>query len=359
MTRSLRVLIVEDSENDALLLLRELKKGGYEPAFLRVDDAETLNDALDHHKWDVVVCDFRMPHFDGEAALELFKKKSLNIPFIVVSGMIGEDVAVEMMRAGAHDYILKNNLARLVPAIDRELREAEERRSHRRAEEARSHLAAIVESTNDGIISTLPEGLILSWNGGAERMFGYSPDEAIGQPLQFILAAADKPRVTDIFTKIIRGERVNRIQIVSLRKDLKAIDISLTISAIKNSSGRITAISAVARDITERKRAEAEREKLLRELQDAVAQIKTLSGLLPICASCKKIRDDGGYWHQVEVYIQRHSHAAFTHGFCPDCIKRLYPDYAPEEEPSAIVNTSPQQQESEQTERVAGTPASP
>lgn len=332
MNNPLRVLIVEDSENDALLLLRELKRGGYEPAFLRVDTAESLNEALDRHKWDVIVCDYKMPSFDGVAALELFKKKSLNIPFIVVSGMIGEDVAVGMMKAGAHDYLLKNNLVRLVPAIERELREAEERRAHRRAEEARSHLAAIVESSDDGIISILPEGLILTWNRGAERIFGYSAHESVGQSVQFLLSAADKQRVADVIVSSARGESGNRLQTICLRKDLNAIDVSLTISAIRNPAGRVIAVSAIVRDITERKRAEAEREKLLGELKDALAQVKTLSGLLPICAACKKIRDDGGYWHQVEVYIQRHSQAAFTHGFCPDCLRSLYPEYAPEDD---------------------------
>jgi DNA-binding NtrC family response regulator len=151
MGNPLRVLIVEDSETDALLLLRELRRGGYEPAYLRVDSAESLDDALDKMSWDIVSCDFKMPAFDGASALALFKRKQLDIPFIIVSGMIGEDMAVDMMKAGAHDYLLKDKLARLIPAIERELREAEERRQHRKAEEARSHLAALVASSDDAI----------------------------------------------------------------------------------------------------------------------------------------------------------------------------------------------------------------
>lgn len=331
MGKPLRVLIVEDSETDALLLVRELRRGGYEPSFHRVDSADGLREALENHGWDLIICDYKMPAFDGPSALAIFQAYGPDIPFIVVSGMIGEDVAVAMMTAGAHDYLLKHNLARLIPAIERELREAEERRDLRRAEEARSHLAAVVESSDDGIISTSSDGRLLTWNTGAEKIFGYSGHETRGQHFEFLIAPPQKERIHDIFTKVVRGESVNRIQTICLRKDFRAIDVSLTISAIKNPSGEIKGVSAIARDITDRKRAEAEREKLLRDLQQALSEVKTLSGLLPICASCKKIRDDEGYWHQVEVYVQRHSRAAFTHGFCPECMKRLYPQFVSSE----------------------------
>jgi hypothetical protein len=103
---------------------------------------------------------------------------------------------------------------------------------------------------------------------------------------------------------------------------------SASISPIRDLAGRITHYVAVKEDITARKQTEAERDKLIQELQEALASVKSLSGLLPICASCKKIRDDKGYWSQVESYISQHSEATFTHGICPDCIKKLYPDLA-------------------------------
>ena len=137
----LRVLIVEDSENDALLLVRELRRGGYEPSFERIDSAEAMQKALEWENWDLVVTDHNMPVFSSTEAIALLKKSGKDIPFIIVSGSIGEDVAVAAMKQGAHDYIMKNNLARLVPAIERELREAQTRHAHREAEEAIRYMA--------------------------------------------------------------------------------------------------------------------------------------------------------------------------------------------------------------------------
>jgi len=123
MPKPLRVLIVEDSENDALLLLRELRHIGYDPLFERVFTAKDLNAALEKQSWDVVISDFVMPQFGGLEALKLVKRKGLDIPFIITSGKISEDTAVMSMKAGAADYIMKDNLKRLGPAIERELSE--------------------------------------------------------------------------------------------------------------------------------------------------------------------------------------------------------------------------------------------
>jgi len=135
MTIPLRVLIVEDSEDDASLLLRLLGRGGYDPASERVETPEAMRQALDRASWDVVLSDYAMPHFSAAAALDMVKSRQLDLPFIIVSGAIGEDTAVAMMKAGAHDYVRKDNPARLVAAIERELREASERRKRRIAED--------------------------------------------------------------------------------------------------------------------------------------------------------------------------------------------------------------------------------
>ncbi|HXG59909.1 MAG TPA: ATP-binding protein [Planctomycetota bacterium] len=132
----LRVLLVEDSRDDADLILRELRRGGFEPAAERVDSPQAFRAALDRAPWDIVISDYQIPQFGGPEALAILQERGLDIPFILVSGAVGEDVAVLAMKAGAHDYVMKDRLARLAPAVRRGLAEAEVRRERRRAEEA-------------------------------------------------------------------------------------------------------------------------------------------------------------------------------------------------------------------------------
>jgi sigma-B regulation protein RsbU (phosphoserine phosphatase) len=136
MSKSLRILIVEDSEDDTEMLLHELRRAAYDPTFERVDTPAAMSAALDQQNWDIIVADFSMPQFNALAALELLNKKGLDLPFIIVSGTIGEELAVTAMKNGARDYIMKGNLRRLVPAVERELSEAVQRRERKRAEEA-------------------------------------------------------------------------------------------------------------------------------------------------------------------------------------------------------------------------------
>src|SRR5438876_2215370 len=133
--RALRVLVVEDSELDAALLLRALERGGFKPASEIVDTSEAMQAALEHKAWDLILADHAMPQFSAPEALDLVKQRGTDVPFIIVSGHIDEATAVAAMRAGAHDYVMKERLARLVPAVERELREAEVRRAQRRSEE--------------------------------------------------------------------------------------------------------------------------------------------------------------------------------------------------------------------------------
>jgi two-component system cell cycle sensor histidine kinase/response regulator CckA len=159
----LRVLIAEDSEDDARLLLRELERAGFDPASERVDRAAAMEAALDRHSWDLVIGDYSMPEFSGPAALALLRARDLDTPFIFVSGTIGEDVAVEAMKAGAQDFLTKGNLRRLIPAIERELRDAEVRRERRRAQTALLERARLAELTSD-------VGIALTQSGGLRAM---------------------------------------------------------------------------------------------------------------------------------------------------------------------------------------------
>jgi len=141
MGTPLRVLIIDDSDDDAQLLVRQLRSGGYEPEYERVDSAANLVAALAGHEWDIVFGDYTMPNFSGTRALALVRERGLEMPFIFLSGTIGEEIAVRAMKAGAQDYIMKGNLKRLLPAVERELREALIRHERRRAEERLTYLA--------------------------------------------------------------------------------------------------------------------------------------------------------------------------------------------------------------------------
>ncbi|MBN2389555.1 MAG: GAF domain-containing protein [Anaerolineae bacterium] len=146
----LRVLLIEDSEDDATLTMHVLQRGGYALDFERVETGEQMRVALSRQEWDIIVCDYILPRLNGLQALEILKESGLDIPFIVVSGLIGEEVAVAAMRAGAHDYVMKDKLARLVPAVRREIHEARVRQAARRSEEKVHQLSrAVYEIGND------------------------------------------------------------------------------------------------------------------------------------------------------------------------------------------------------------------
>ena len=213
---------------------------------------------------------------------------------------------------------------------ERELAEKERQRLAREQllRAARLRLAAIVESSDDAIIGKDLDGIITDWNNGAARIYGYAAEQVIGKPIS-ILTPPEKPdEIVQIMERVRRGERIEHYETVRLTRTGKRIQVSLTVSPIRDEVGNIVGASAAARDITERKRAEEERERLVTDLQAALAKVKLLSGFLPICAACKKIRNDQGYWEQVEIYIRNHSEAEFSHAICPDCFREHYPGYA-------------------------------
>lgn len=177
MSKPLHILIVEDSEDDLFLLLHELRKGGYAPEYVSVCTAAAMSQALQERPWDVVTSDYNMPGFSALAALRLLQDSGLDVPFIVVSGKIGEDQAVAAMKAGAHDYVMKQNLPRLAPAIERELRDAAERRKRREAEIALNRqfnqFRTIFDSMNAIVyVSDLHNHEVLYMNRYAVALFG-------------------------------------------------------------------------------------------------------------------------------------------------------------------------------------------
>lgn len=147
MSTPLRVLIVDDQEDDAMLMLRELRRANYDPTYELVDTEEAMSAVLETGGWELVLCDHGMPKFNSLQALKLLHEKGLDLPFIIVSGSIGEDLAVAAMKSGAHDYVLKGSLARLGAAVERELREVDERRALKKAEEEKLQLHRELEES--------------------------------------------------------------------------------------------------------------------------------------------------------------------------------------------------------------------
>jgi two-component system, cell cycle sensor histidine kinase and response regulator CckA len=325
--QGLRVLLVEDSEFDSTLLVRHLQSNGYQVDHRRVASQAEMEKAVGEQEWDVVLCDYQLPNFSVLPALAILRRRGLDLPFIIVSGAIGEELAVDLMRAGAHDFIVKGRLSRLIPAIERERREAKARRERELALEKLSYMAAIVDSAEEAIIGQSMEGTITTWNAGATRLYGYTAAEAIGQPASVLVPQALYQEAEDLLEHLRRAESVEPIETVRLRKDGVPVSVCLTVSFIRGNDGRIIGASSIAYDITERKKIEAERTDLITHLHQTLSKVKTLSGLLPICASCKKIRDDHGYWQKLETFVRDHSQAEFSHSICPDCMRLLYPEF--------------------------------
>jgi PAS domain S-box-containing protein len=270
MRGPLRVLMVEDSENDALLIATELQRGGFEPTIERVETWAALQAALDRHEWDLIICDYSMPRLGGPAALAICRQKDGDTPFISVSGTVGEETVAEMMKAGAHDCVLKNRLARLVPAVERELRAARERRGRRQANAVANYLASIVQSCDDAIVGKTLDGIVVSWNAGAERIYGYAAEEMIGRSVSMLIPSYRPEELPGILERITRGERVDNFETVRLRKDGTPIEVSITISPIRDATGQVVGASAVTRDITRHKEEENERLSLIQDLTSAL-----------------------------------------------------------------------------------------
>jgi PAS domain S-box-containing protein len=256
MIKPLRILIVEDSEEDALLLLMELRRSGYEPDFTRVETREAMKEELDRCEWDVVISDYVMPKFSGLEALAVLKETGLDLPFIIVSGNIGEDIAVEAMKTGAHDYILKGNLRRLIPAVERELRDAETRRMRMRVEEERTRLAAAVESAVDAVVITDLRGIIQYVNPAFEKVTGHPREEVEGRELGILGDAHSGPLAHGVQEAMKREEPWTG-RLTGRKKDGILYEEECTYAPIKAPSGETVNHLFIKRDITEKLRLES------------------------------------------------------------------------------------------------------
>lgn len=335
MSVPLKVLILEDRESDANLMLHELRQAGYEPQAQRVDNERAFVAALEP-SLDVIIADFALPEWTGLDALATVRASAFEIPVIVVTGVVGDENAAAIMRLGAADFLLKDRLARLGAAVANAVAGCRLRREHRAAEmalrAAHCQLNEMLER-NPAVLYTARLGTApVAPQFGSEsvlRLLGFTPEETTGPGWwQERLHPEDRERVL----ATLHGHSGHDIFHVEYRLRHKAGHYCWVDDArrlVRDARGAPLEIAGVWLDVTERKQAEAERERLAADLRAARSELRTLSGLLPICASCKKIRDDRDEWQPVEDYIRSHSGATFTHGICPACARLLYPEIRP------------------------------
>ncbi len=294
MTKALHLLIVEDSASDAGLTAHHIEHAGYEVRWERVDDRAALEAALDRQTWDVILCDFTMPDFNGTDALALVRARGDDIPFIFVSGTMGEDVAVEAMRTGAHDYVVKGNLKRLVPAIERELREAEMRRRKRKAEQALVLHTRALEATANAVVITSREGLIEWVNPAFTKLTGYNAAEVLGQNLRLLRSGQHETAFYAGLWRTILAGQVWRGEMINRRKGGKLYTEENTITPVQGDDGRITHFISVKHDISGRKQAEDALHRSEAELRWKTAFLEaqvnsSLDGILVVNGEGKKI----------------------------------------------------------------------
>lgn len=268
-SRPLRTLIVEDSEFDARVLITELRAGGYQPIWKRVASADALASALAREPWDLILCDHEMPSFSAPEALRCVQQSGLDIPFMIVSAGIGEDEAVKAMKDGAHDFLIKGKLARLVPAVERELREVQVRAARRQAEdslrESELRHRLVWENSTDAVLLADAEGVIRFANPAVTAMFGWEAADLIGQNWS-MLQPADARDVRWLDAAQQHDSR-RMLDARACRRDGTPLDLDVAFSELKLNDQRMFA--AFIRDITERKRFLLELAKSRREFAAA------------------------------------------------------------------------------------------
>ena len=282
MENPLRVLMVEDTEDDVLLVIRLLQKGGYEPVYERVETAVAMDEALGRETWDIIISDYSMPHFSGIAAFTLYKEKGLDIPFILVSGAIGEELAVAAMVAGIHDYVMKNNLTRLVPAIQRELREAESRRERKRAEDAIRETQDLLNEVGEiARIGGWKMDLInrkATWTQGTHDIVEIAPRAPIPGPDEHVdyYLPEYRPLVVEAMRALIEDDKPLDFE-AQLRTAKGNVKWCRAQGRVVREGGKAIEVYGTFQDITERRQAEEEIRKYSAELTEKNEELRAMT----------------------------------------------------------------------------------
>ncbi|MFC1592061.1 response regulator [Thermodesulfobacteriota bacterium] len=356
---NMNVLIIDDDQDSIELAKHLLAQEGYEN-IQAVSNAREALAAVRQAPPDLVLLDIVMPEMDGIVFCKTIKADSAtkDIPVIMISGSFQDsDTALQSaFAAGAIDFIPKpirgpEILARVKSALS--LKQARDRLEQElskrqllaeRLQAALEFMESFIETSLCAIVITDSNGCISRVNDAYLQMLGYEREEVIGKFMvemtpgepgvyETVAGAAVElgeehfKKARTMVEVLFEQGRVPRFEGFTLRKDGRLILTDENNVLIYNDKREVIAAASILQDISERKHIETEREKLISDLQAALKKVKTLSGMLPICASCKKVRDDKGYWNQIESYLKDHSEAEFSHGICPDCAKKLYPDF--------------------------------
>lgn len=319
--KQIHLLLVEDNEADAFLTRRMLEKASNGKLRFYIEQSGSISEALAYlssHNPDAVLLDLELPDSKGLETLEKIQNAASHLPVVVLTGLSDEELGIRAVQKGAQDYLVKgqgnsNILCSLRYAIERHLLVAQ-------VNDLNERINDIISNIGDGFFTLNNSMIITLFNKAAEKLLGRQSKEVIGRHLFEAFPEAQG----SVFEKNYTCALENKVHL--------AFETYFEVEPYANwyevrVSPHRDGISVFFQIITERKKAEAEREKLIGELQDALNQVKILRGFLPICSHCKKIRNDQGYWENVENYIRDHSDAELSHGICPECLKKHYAEF--------------------------------
>ncbi len=294
----LRVIVVEDSEPDAFVLVALLRAGGWQVVHRRVANAADLRSTLLGEPWDLILSDHTMPGFSAPEALALVQSTGIDIPFIIISGGIEEGVAIEAMTAGAHDFLMKGSLGRLVPAVQRELREAAVRKARRDAEaslrESELRYRSVWENSTDAVLLIDLEGTIRFANPAVNSVFGWTPEDVVGKRLDLLQPDGLPAGTWWAMTRSAHGPKA--LETAGRRRDHTAIEVDIAFTEMR--MGDQLWLVAFFRDVTERRRAEAE---LRRSRQEFAAAREIQQRLFPKSAPVLPGFDIAGASHPADA----------------------------------------------------------
>lgn len=267
MSDPIRVLVIEDSESDAALIVRQLERSGHSPSWRRVHSEEGLREALAAESWDIVISDYRLPGFDAAGALSLIRAAESDLPFIVVSGTIGDETAVALMKAGAQDYLRKENLTRLAPVVERELAEARlrllQRQTERALRDSYEHFRLALQGSSITVFNQDRE-LRYTWIYNTHP--GFSPEDVLGKTDAELLPSEAAATLTAIKSRVLDSGEAAREEVRLMVRGEDSYYL-LTVEPWRDEAGAVIGVACAAVDITESKANEIRTGEQLEELR--------------------------------------------------------------------------------------------